>query len=64
MKAGKRLSKALALATLILLSMPTLEAQPGGPGGRPPGGGFPGGNRPPGERQRPRGWNQDFHDGL
>ncbi len=50
-----RLLKIFALAMMVLLAMPTVEAQPGGPGGRPPMGN--GGNRP-GSRRPPSGdWN-------
>lgn len=54
--------KIFALAMMVLLSMPALEAQPGGPGG------FPGGRPPRGERPKGRppmpgqDWNSQSND--
>ena len=54
-KKGFGLLKVFTLTMMVLLAMPTVEAQPGGPGGRPPMGN--GGNRP-GSRRPPSGdWN-------
>lgn len=56
---GKGFVKALTLALMILLAMPAVDAQPGGPGGRPPMGE---GGRPGGKRPRMGDWSQMQND--
>ena len=54
--------KIFALAMMVLLAMPALEAQPGGPGGFP-GGRPPRGERPQGKPRFPgQDWNSQAND--
>ncbi len=58
-KQGNVFVKVLTFALMILLAAPAVEAQPGGPGGRPPMGG---GNRPSGRRPPMGDWSQVGND--